>query len=153
MKAYVLERSQKIAAPLEKTFRFFADPGNLTEITPTWLNFQIVKVDGLPLRAGSEFKYRIRWLGMPRAWRALITEFEPPRRFVDVQVKGPYRLWRHEHTFEDVDGKTLMRDRVEYEVPCGLVGRIVHWALVSRQLRQIFDYRAAMIRKIFPSES
>ncbi len=148
---YVLERTQLIPATLEETFRFFEDPRNLAEITPHWLNIEIIKIDGLPFRAGTKIEYRIRWLGIPQRWRTLITEFEPCRRFVDVQTKGPYRFWRHEHIFEDRGGRTLMRDRVEYELPFSVLGRLVHGLLVSRQLRAIFDYRSARVTEIFGS--
>jgi ligand-binding SRPBCC domain-containing protein len=147
---YVLERSQVIPISLERAFRFFEDPCNLAEITPPWLDFRIVKADGLPLRAGSRIEYRIRWLGMPRRWCTLIEAYEPRRRFVDVQNDGPYRLWRHEHVFEDLRGATLMRDRVQYELPFGFLGRMAHKLLVRRQVRQIFDYRAWRIGEIFP---
>lgn len=146
---YVLEREQLIAAPLEATFPFFQDPRNLVKITPGWLNLEIIELDELPLRPGSKIGYRIRWLGISLRWLTLITDFEPGRRFVDVQTRGPYSSWRHEHTFEDVDGRTLMRDRVEYDLPFGMLGRIVHKLLVSRQLRRIFDYRSERIEEIF----
>jgi ligand-binding SRPBCC domain-containing protein len=146
---YVIERAQVIPAPLEEAFRFFEDPRNLAEITPAWLRFEIVGLDGLPLRAGCKIEYRIRWLGIPFRWLTVITDYEPGRRFVDLQTRGPYRLWRHEHTFEDLNGQTMMRDRVEYELPLGLIGRIVHRLLVSHHLRQIFDFRSARIGEIF----
>ncbi len=149
MTTYVLDRSQIIAAPLDVAFRFFEDPRNLAKITPGWLSFEIVDIDGLPLRAGSQIEYRIKWLGIGSGWRTLIEEFERPHRFVDRQIGGPYRRWRHEHRFEASGGETVMRDRVEYELPYGVVGRIVHRLVVRRQLQQIFDYRAERIREMF----
>lgn len=150
---HVLEREQLVPAPLEETFRFFQDPGNLAQITPGWLNLKIVDLDGLPVRAGSKFEYRIRWLGVPVRWRTLITEYEAGRRFVDVQTSGPYRSWRHEHIFEEHGGHTTMRDRVQYELPLGPLGAIAHKLLVARQLRYIFDYRTARIREVFAGET
>jgi ligand-binding SRPBCC domain-containing protein len=150
---HVLEREQLIPAPLEETFRFFQDPRNLAMITPGRLNLKTVHLDGLPVRAGSRFEYRIRWLGVPVRWRTLITEHEPGHRFVDVQTSGPYRSWRHEHAFEERGGQTMMRDRVEYDLPLGFLGTIAHRLLVARQLRYIFDYRAARIREMFTARS
>jgi ligand-binding SRPBCC domain-containing protein len=146
---YVLERSQLVSAPLEETFRFFEDPHNLGRITPEWLGLRIVRIDPPPLREGFQIEYRIRWLGFPVRWQALIAEYEPGRRFVDLQTEGPYRSWRHEHTFEDWGGQTLMRDRVEYELPFGLLGRAVHRLMIAGKLRQIFDYRAAKVDLLF----
>lgn len=148
---YSIERSQVIPAPRKTAFRYFEDPHNLSKITPPWLGFEVLKVDGLPLRAGTRVEYRIRWLGLPVRWRTLITEYEQGRRFVDVQAGGPYRHWRHEHLFEDAGAGTLIRDRVEYELPFGSLGKLVHRLLVARQLRRIFDYREEKIRDAFPA--
>ncbi len=89
---YLFERSQLVSAPLEETFRFFEDPHNLAKTTPEWLRLEIMKIDPPPLRVGYKIEYRIRWLGLPRRWHTLITEYEPGCRFVDVQTRGPYRF-------------------------------------------------------------
>jgi ligand-binding SRPBCC domain-containing protein len=148
-----LERAQVIPAPLEVVFRFFEDPHNLRLITPNWLDFRVTRIRGTPLGVGTTIFYRIRWLGVPIRWVSRIDEFERNHRFVDVQIRGPYRSWRHEHTFEERDGRTVMRDTVRYELPLGILGRTAHWLLVRRQLHQIFDYRASQIRRIFPGNS
>lgn len=148
--AYTLERAQVIAVPLEVAFGFFKDPFNLRLITPNWLDFQISGISGTPLDVGTTISYRIRWLGIPISWVSRIDEFERNRRFVDVQVRGPYRSWRHEHTFEERNGQTLMRDTVRYELPLGVLGTIAHRLVVGRQLCAIFDHRASQIRLIFP---
>lgn len=148
---YTLEWTQVIPAPLEVAFKFFEDPHNLRLITPDWLDFRIVSIRGTPLDVGTTMRYRIRWLGLRITWMSRITDFERNRRFVDVQIRGPYRSWRHEHTFEERDGETFMRDRVHYELPLGFLGRIVHRLSVRCQLRDIFKYRASQIKLIFAS--
>ncbi len=148
---YTLERAQVVPVPLEVAFRFFEDPRNLRLITPDWLGFRIMSIRGTPLDVGTTIAYRIRWLGVPLSWVTRIDEFERNRRFVDVQIRGPYRWWRHEHTFEERSGQTLMRDRVDYELPLGVLGRVAHRLLICRQLCNIFDYRASQIRLMFPS--
>jgi ligand-binding SRPBCC domain-containing protein len=146
----VLEQEQLVPRPLEEVAAFFEDPRRLADITPPWLAFQINRIDGLPMRVGTRIEYRVRPLaGIPVPWKAEIVEYEPRRRFVDVQVSGPYRLWRHEHTFEPVDGATLVRDRVEYELPFGLLARPAHALVVARQLRRIFEFREAKVRELF----
>jgi ligand-binding SRPBCC domain-containing protein len=147
---YTLERAQVIPVPLEVAFRFFEDPHNLCLITPDWLGFRIMSIRGSPLDVGTTIVYRIRWLGVPLSWVTRIDEFERNRRFVDVQIRGPYRWWRHEHTFEERNGQTLVRDRVDYELPLGVLGRVAHRLLICRQLRDIFEYRASQIRLMFP---
>jgi ligand-binding SRPBCC domain-containing protein/tRNA A-37 threonylcarbamoyl transferase component Bud32 len=139
----VLEREQIVAAPLETTFAFFGDPQNLEAITPPWLGFRIVEAPET-LEHGSLIRYRLRLLGIPVAWRTVIAAWEPPHRFVDVQMSGPYDVWEHTHTLESVDDRsTLVRDRVRYRVPAPRLARLP----VRRALRAIFDYRSnAMLR-------
>ena len=81
-------------------------------------------------------------------YRGRIEAFEPPSHFVDVQLRGPYRLWRHRHEFEDHDGGTRMRDVVEYELRGGPLGRVAHALFARQALRRIFDFRAARIAEL-----
>jgi ligand-binding SRPBCC domain-containing protein len=108
-------------------------------ITPPFLRFEIVTPDPIILREGSVIDYRLRLRGIPIRWSSEITAWRPPHRFVDTQLRGPYRWWIHEHRFEPAGGGTLMADRVEYGV---LGGDIVHRLLVAPDLRRIFEYRA-----------
>lgn len=146
--AYNLVREQVVERPLEETFAFFAEPRNLAKITPRWLGFSIVELDPGPMREGYRMRYRIHPLGFPSRWTSKITAWDPPHRFVDEQVEGPYRFWRHEHTFRAVDGGTEIRDRVEYALPLGALGRIAHSLLVKWQLQAIFRYRERKVRRI-----
>lgn len=149
---YLLERTQEIAAPRDEVFAFFAGPDNLGAITPGWLRFELRRIDKLPFGVGTKIEYRIRPFGVPQRWVARIVSHMPPLRFVDVQEEGPYASWRHLHEFDELDGgRTLMRDRVEYALPFGLLGRAAHALLVGRQLREIFGYRAEVIGRLFPA--
>jgi ligand-binding SRPBCC domain-containing protein len=145
---YTLYRQQLIARPVDEVFRFFEDPHNLAKITPPEMGFEIINIDGLPVRSGTRIEYRIRVLGLRQRWVAEIAGYEPGVRFVDVQAKGPYRYWRHEHAFEPLDRYTVMTDQVEYELPFGIAGRVANVA-VARQLRRVFDYRTGAIDTIF----
>ena len=93
--------------------------------------------------------YIIRLLKIPIHWRTLISTYEPPGLFIDEQLKGPYTIWHHSHSFREKDGGTLMIDKVTYVLPFGIIGRLMHRLVVKRQLKHIFDYRAAVIKKIF----
>ena len=137
----VLEREQVVAASLEEAFAFFGDPRNLERITPPWLHFRILDAPR-ELTAGSLLHYRLRLFGIPIGWRTRIAAWEPPHRFVDVQLRGPYRLWEHTHELEPVAGGTLIRDRVRYRIPLQALAR----RPVERWLRAIFDYRAAAMQ-------
>ncbi len=140
-----LERSQLVRRRRPEVFAFFANPENLDAITPDDLRFRIVTPRPIAMRAGATIEYRLRLLGIGFGWLTRIEEFEPEERFVDVQVKGPYRTWRHTHLVRDRPDGTLVLDRVEYELPAGLVGEAAHALFVRRRLAHIFDYRAKRI--------
>lgn len=132
--------------PVEEVFPFFADAGNLERLTPPWLRFRILTPRPVEMRPGALIDYRLRVHGLPLAWRTRIEAWEPPHRFVDAQLRGPYRLWHHTHTFEPLDGGTLCRDVVRYAVPGGaLVDRL----LVRRDVERIFAFRRQELNRIF----
>lgn len=138
----VFECEQLVPRPRREVFAFFGDPGNLEAITPPWLNFKIVHQSTAEIRTGTEFVYRLRVHGLPLKWHSLITAWEPGKRFIDVQLRGPYAMWHHEHTFEEVDGGTLIRDRVIYRLPLGQLGWRVGGRFVESDIRRIFEHRA-----------
>lgn len=144
-----LQRTTFIKAPLDKVFAFFSDPRNLARITPESMGFEIVEAPARAVREGDRIRYRIRVMGIPLRWTTLITRWEENVVFADLQERGPYRHWLHTHTFRAVDGGVEMGDLVEYELPLGLLGRLGGEWLVRRQLRTIFDHRAAAIAAYF----
>lgn len=150
---HLLERTTLIKAPREDVFRFFEDPKNLERITPGWLGLTIREIDEPPMRKGFRIEHTLRWMFVRLKWDVVIKDYEPPRYFADEQTKGPYKYWRHVHTFDEANGGTLMRDRVQYELPFGALGSITHALVVKRQLRSIFDYRNRQIRMILATAS
>jgi len=142
--------------PRAEVFAFFAEPENLAVITPPWLGFAVLSAPA-PLRAGAVIDYRFRWLGLPLRWRSLISEYAPPERFVDVQVRGPYARWEHEHLFREGIGAgsgetpagTWVEDRVTYLLPLGPLGRLAQGLLVRRQMEAIFAYRRRRLAERF----
>ena len=147
---HVLERSQSIPASRRDVFDFFSDPGNLARLTPPGLNFRIVGPLQNRLEAGSRLEYRIRWSMVRLRWVTRITRWVPHSEFEDVQEDGPYRVWIHTHRFDGDGDRVTMKDRVEYALPLGPAGRIVHRLAVRRQLEAIFDFRRKAIEEIFP---
>ncbi len=139
-------RSQTtLDASLEETFAFFADASNLERLTPPWLNFAIRTPMPVIMRAGVEIDYRISLYGLPMPWRSCIDVWEPGVRFVDRQIIGPYRWWRHEHRFEQAPRGTRVSDAVEYVPRFGWLTNQV----VARQLEEIFAYRRNVLHAIF----
>jgi ligand-binding SRPBCC domain-containing protein len=130
-------------------FKFFSDAKNLERITPPWLHFKILSQSTLNIEKGSLLKYALRIKGFPAFWTTLIEKWNPDDSFVDRQLRGPYRLWRHTHQFSDYNGGTLMKDFVEYEIPFGRFGEMVAGRMVERDVHEIFRYRAVVIQKMF----
>ena len=149
---YSIEREQLVPRPLSEVFAFFADAANLEVLTPGFLRFRILTPVPIRMAAATLIDYEIRIAGIPQRWKTLIEVFETPRRFVDVQLRGPYAWWRHTHEFSESAGGTTIRDSVEYEMPFGLLGVMVRGLLVRRMLEAIFDYRRAKIEEIFGSD-
>lgn len=143
---YLLTTEQWFPRPREEIFPFFGDAANLEAITPPWLHFQVLTPRPIAMHAGTLIDYTLRLHRIPIRWRTEIAAWEPPVRFVDRQLKGPYHLWVHEHTFEEHQGGTLARDRVEYQVPGG---RLVHSLLVRRDLERIFTFRRQVLEQTF----
>ena len=149
MTAHVLERRQVVDGDLEAVFAFFEDPANLEAITPPWLNFEIVSATDPEVREGTEFEYRLRWQHLPIRWRSRISDYHQGESFADEMLRGPYSRWFHRHLFRAVPDGVEITDRVEYTLPFGPLGRVVHRLLVRSQLEEIFDYRRDVIRQLF----
>ena len=149
MARVVLEMTTRVPAPLPDVFRFFSDPRNLARLTPEKMRFRIIAAPLRSLQKGDRIEYSIRVFGVPIRWTTLITYWRENEKFEDLQERGPYRYWLHTHTFREADGETEMHDRVEYEVPFGIVGRLFGRPLVARQLRDIFAFRAEAIQRVF----
>ena len=149
MSKYLLECTLTIPGSMDATYAFFENPRNLKEITPPWLSFQVVFASDDVMREGTRIRYMIRWLGLSMRWESQIAEYEKNENFADHMLRGPYKSWYHVHRFREVPDGVVMTDRVEYEMPFGLLGRLAHWMVVKRQLNAIFDYREKRIREIF----
>jgi ligand-binding SRPBCC domain-containing protein len=132
-----------------EVFAFFSDAHNLDVLTPPWLHFRILTPRPIPMGAGTIIEYRLRWRGVPLFWRTEVPLWQPPHRFVDRQVRGPYLQWVHEHTFEERDGGTLMRDTVNFAVPGGLLEPALAHLIVTPDVRRIFAYRRQKMRERF----
>lgn len=148
MKEFIFEAETYLARARSEVFPFFAEARNLQTLTPPWLKFEVLTPSPIILRPGALIDYRITVHGIPIRWRTEITEWDPPHRFVDVQLSGPYTLWHHTHTFEERDGGTVCADRVRYR-PRG--GALIHWLFVRRDVQGIFQYRQQRLNELFGS--
>jgi ligand-binding SRPBCC domain-containing protein len=149
MRIHILQREQLLrGATPERVFPFFADARNLEAITPPLLRFRVVTPEPVEMRVGTLIQYRLRLHGLPLSWLTSIQAWEPPDRFVDVQIRGPYTLWHHTHTFHATDAGTVMRDTVRYAIAFGPLGELADRLLVRRDLRAIFAFRAQQVDRM-----
>ncbi|MEO6035522.1 MAG: SRPBCC family protein [Verrucomicrobiota bacterium] len=146
MRVHEFKAELWLPLPPEELFPFFADAGNLDALTPPWLHFHIVTPSPIVLKAGALIDYRLRVHGLPLRWRTRINVWQPPFRFEDEQLRGPYRQWIHEHTFEARDGGTLARDRVSYAVPFDF---LAHRWFVRPDIERIFKFRNEALQSRF----
>jgi ligand-binding SRPBCC domain-containing protein len=147
-RVHILERRQRVPLPLAEAFDFYGDARNLERITPPWLEFEVITPGRIEMGPGTLLDYKLKLHRVPVRWQTRIESWEPPGRFVDTQVRGPYSLWEHTHTFEE-DGPdaTLIHDYIRYSIPFGPIGELADRLLVRRDLRQIFDYRRDAVER------
>lgn len=150
MREHIFQSALWLPRRREEVFNFFGDAFNLQAITPRFLNFTVLTPAPIEMRAGTLIDYKLRVRGIPLRWRTLIREWEPPFRFVDEQLRGPYRLWIHEHTFEEREGGTLAKDLVRYAVPGGA---LIERLFVRRDVEAIFAYRTKRLLELLAPAS
>lgn len=140
---------QWLPHPAEAVWPFFGDARNLEAITPPFLGFEVLRQSTPEIGAGTLIDYRLKLNGLPFRWQTRIESWAPPRRFVDLQARGPYALWHHSHDFLPLAGGTLMRDTVRYQLPAGWLGQLAGGPKVSADVERIFDYRALKVDERF----
>ena len=151
LKIYKLKKQIFIPAPLEEVFSFFSDAENLNLITPPWLYFKILTPLPIVMEKNTAIDYSIKLLGLRMTWRTEITVWQPPDKFIDRQIKGPYSVWEHTHLFKDIGGGTQMEDVIRYAVPGFVLSPLVHFLFVRPRLEKIFVFREQKMLELFTS--
>tara|TARA_B100001750_G_C15001021_1_gene347409 strand:- start:36 stop:503 length:468 start_codon:yes stop_codon:yes gene_type:complete len=152
MKIYSLKYKQIIKKDINEVFTFFSNPENLKKITPQKLDFKILTPKPIKMKEGQLIDYTIKILGKKIRWRTIITDYNPPKMFIDQQLLGPYSMWHHRHEFNIVDNGVEIIDKIDYVVPYGILGRIVNFCFIKSDLDRIFHYRYEVINKYFNGE-
>lgn len=148
MAEHILTRTLTLDRPIAEAFEFFGDAANLERITPPELGFHIITPQPIDIKQGALIDYQLKLHGIPIKWRTEISVWEPPFRFVDQQLRGPYSQWIHTHTFTEIEpNKTQIDDEVRYRLPLEPLGDIAHF-IVAGQLKYIFDYRQKIVAEL-----
>ncbi len=150
MKIYTLHKKQKLPISVDEAWDFLSNPRNLKVITPDYMSFDILSGADRPLYAGQVIQYKVTpLLGIKTKWVSEITHVQPKKYFVDIQLYGPYALWHHKHFINEIEGGVEMEDIIDYKVPLGILGQLVHPFLVKPKLEEIFNYRTQKLEELF----
>lgn len=146
-----LYREQQLNCDIETAWDFFSSPKNLSKITPKDMGFTVLSdYNSEQITEGMVIDYIVSpLLKVPLKWRTRITHVEPNKSFTDFQEKGPYKYWKHFHEFIPNKDGVLMKDTVDYELPFGFLGKMVHRLFVKKKLADIFDFRYIVLEKLF----
>jgi ligand-binding SRPBCC domain-containing protein len=150
MKIYTLQKKQQLPISLDKAWEFLSNPKNLAIITPDYMSFEIISKIDRPLYTGQIIQYIVTpLLGIKTKWVSEITHIEEKKYFVDEQMYGPYALWHHKHFVKEIEGGVELEDIIDYKVPLGILGQLVHPFLVKPKLEEIFNYRQEKLVALF----
>ncbi|MCA0131888.1 SRPBCC family protein [Winogradskyella alexanderae] len=150
MKIYTLHKTQKLPITLDEAWKFLCNPANLSKLTPTEMNMKIISGADRPMYAGQVLQYSVTPLpGFKTKWVSEITQYQEKKYFVDLQLYGPYAFWHHKHFVHEIEGGVEMEDIIDYKVPLGILGRLVHPILVKPKLESIFNFRKEQLEQLF----
>jgi len=149
-----LHFEQIIPAPLDEVWDFFSDAKNLSVLTPKEMNMKVISELGEgQIFEGMEIAYFVSPLfRIPMYWKTKIIKVQAKHQFIDVQQKGPFKLWHHTHTFTEVENGVLMTDDIQYQLPFAPLGDLVHKPLVRKNLLDLFEHRKKMCDSLFPKK-
>ena len=150
MKIYNFTTKQKLPISIDAAWDFFSNPNNLKIITPDYMGFEILSGADKKMFPGQIIQYIVTPIfGIKAKWITEITHVIDKVYFVDEQRFGPYVLWHHKHFFKEIDGGIEMEDIIDYKIPFGFIGQLVHPIFVKPKLNEIFEYRRQKLIELF----
>ncbi|WP_438964495.1 SRPBCC family protein [Winogradskyella sp.] len=150
MKIFTLHKKQKLPISLDEAWAFLCNPANLSKLTPQEMNMKIISGADRPMYAGQVIQYSVRPIpGFKTQWVSEITQYKDKTYFIDLQLYGPYAFWHHKHFVHKIEGGVEMEDIIDYKVPFGILGRLLHPVLVKPKLEGIFNYRKEQLEQLF----
>lgn len=150
---YQLYRKQVLNISINEAWDFFSDPANLAKITPKYMGFEIISGADKKAYAGQIITYKVSPVfNIPMEWITELTQVKDKCYFIDEQRFGPYKFWHHKHFFYPIENGVVMEDVLDYKLPFGVIGKILHQVYVKRKLKHIFDYRTEILNQLFNSK-
>jgi ligand-binding SRPBCC domain-containing protein len=147
MADHVIESRVRLARPRPEVFALLTDPARLPALVPSWLRVTFARPPG-PMAPGAVYDVRLAWRGLPLRARWFVREYDPPYRFVAVQVRGPWARWEQRHRFLEDDGATWLDERLTYRPPLGPAGRLLHALVLRRAVRAAWAFRARRLEAL-----
>ncbi|WP_073099864.1 SRPBCC family protein [Leeuwenhoekiella marinoflava] len=150
MKIYTMHTKQNLPITLEEAWNFISDPKNLQIITPDYMGFEIQSGSDRAMFPGQIIQYKVSPVaGIKMDWVTEITHVKHLDYFVDEQRFGPYALWHHKHFIKEIPDGVEIEDVIDYKVPMGILGQLIHPFLVKPKLQEIFEYREQKLNELF----
>lgn len=150
MKIYTLKSKQQLPISIDVAWEFLSDPRNLKVITPQHMGFFIESGAEKAMFPGQIIQYLITPIfGIKTRWVTEITYVIDKQYFVDEQRFGPYSFWHHKHFIKEIPGGVEMEDIIDYKIPFGFLGQLMHPIIVQPKLNQIFEYRRNKLIELF----
>lgn len=150
MKIHKIHTKQNLPISKKEAWEFLSNPENLKTITPEYMRFDILNGADRPMFAGQIIEYIVTPVfGIKTKWITEITHVVDGEYFVDEQRFGPYALWHHKHFIKEISGGIEMEDIVDYKLPFGILGELVHPFFVKPKLKEIFEFRRKKLIELF----
>lgn len=150
MKIYTFSQKQKVPISLNQAWEFLSNSDNLSIMTPSYMNFKKISNDNRPLYSGQIIQYSVTpILGIPVKWVSEITQLKKNDYFVDIQLYGPYNMWHHKHFVKEIEGGVEIEDLIDYKIPLGIIGQLMHPFLVKPKLKEAFEFRKNKLIELF----
>ena len=150
MAFYSIKSEQKLPITMEEAWNFFSSPKNLNKITPPDMHFVITNDPEPKMYEGQIITYKVTpFLGIKMSWMTEITTVKNNQYFIDEQRFGPYSLWHHRHSFTEIEGGILAKDEVNYKLPFGILGDLIHSLFIKKKLADVFKYRKKVLKENF----
>lgn len=148
---YKIKTKQLIKSDINSVWQFISSPKNLSKITPPYMGFDILsELEDGQMYPGQIIEYHVKPIANIKLyWVTEITQVKEKAYFVDEQKIGPYAIWHHKHFLKEVDGGIEMVDIVHYKLPFGILGKILHFLFIKKQLKTIFDFRYKAMEELF----